>query len=172
MKESIRIGYPNRIHHNQPCTLRSSWYHAWLTHREVQIIIVSKALYSIQYYVLQWHESFAEYIGDMGFFMCKLEPDICIRHNRNIYEYISVYVDNLEISTRDTNIFMDALENKYKSNIKGTRTISFHIGCDFFRDINGVLCFSTHKYIYKMDQTYMTMFCTMPKIYKYSRYPL
>ena len=74
--------------------------------------------------------------------MCKLEPDIWIRQNGDIYEYIVVYVNDLEIAARETNILMGALKNRYKFNLKGTRPISFHLGCDFFRKSNGVLCFA------------------------------
>ena len=62
---------------------------------------------------------------------------------------------------------MDALEEKYKFNPMETGPISFHPGCDFFRDSHGVLCFAPHKYIGKMVQTYMNMFGTNPKLHKY-----
>ena len=61
---------------------------------------------------------------------------------------------------------MDALENKYKFNIKVTGPISFHLGFYLFRDSNGVLCFSSHKYIYNLFHTYMVMFGTKTKLHK------
>ena len=67
---------------------------------------------------------------------------------------------------------MGALKNRYKFNLKGTRPISFHLGCDFFRGSNGVLCFAPYKYIENMVQTYMTMFGTNPKLHKSVRDPL
>ena len=54
----------------------------------------------------------------MGFFMCKLEPDIWIRQNGYIYEYIYVYIDDLELAAKDSKILINALENKYTLNLK------------------------------------------------------
>ena len=107
-----------------------------------------------------------------GIFSCKLEPDIWICQNGYIYEYISVYVDYLSIAEREPKSLVVALENKYKSKLNVTGPISFHIGCDFFRYSNGVLCFTPHKYIYKMVQTYMTMFGSNPKLNKAVKPPL
>ena len=50
--------------------------------------------------------------------MCKLEPDIWIRQNGYIYEYIYVYIDDLELAAKDSKILINALENKYKLNLK------------------------------------------------------
>ena len=89
-----------------------------------------------------------------------MEPDIWIRQNGDIYEHISIYADDLSISVKYPKSLMYALEKKYKFKLKGTGTISFHLGYDFFRNSNGVLCFPTHKYFGKMVQTHMTMFGT------------
>jgi hypothetical protein len=43
--------------------------------------------------------------------------------------------------------FVDVLEQKHKFKLKGTGTIAFHLGCDFFRDDEGVLCMAPKKYI-------------------------
>ena len=67
---------------------------------------------------------------------------------------------------------MNSLENKYKFNFKEKGQILFHLGCDFVRDSNGVLCFVPHKHTYNMVHTYMNMFFTKPKLQKYVRYPL
>ena len=37
------------------------------------------------------------------------------------------------------------------------------MGCDFFRDEDGTLCFSPKKYIEKMIEGYITMFGTKPR---------
>ena len=58
----------------------------------------------------------------MLFFPCKLEPDIWMRHNRYIYEYITVYIDDLEIAARDPKILMGAIQNRY--NLIGSICIS------------------------------------------------
>ena len=122
--------------------------------RKGHIIIVAKASYVLWYSVLWWHERFSNSFRDMVLFMWKLELDIWIRQNGYIYEYIDVYVDDLAIAARYPKSITDELENKYKFNLKVTGPISFHFGCDLFRDSNCVLCFVPHKYIDKMFQTY------------------
>ena len=52
---------------------------------------------------------------------------------------------------------------EYKFKLKGTGPISYHLGCDFFRDEDNTLCFSPKKYINKMIDGYMTLFKSKPK---------
>ena len=54
----------------------------------------------------------------------------------NIFPHIST---PSQFSERDPQRLMDALEIKYKFELKGTGPISFNIECDIFRDSNGVL---------------------------------
>ena len=64
---------------------------------------------------------------------CKAEPDIWMRKNGEIYEYIAVYIDDLAITAKDPKGLCELLINKYKYKLKGTGPISFHLGCDFQR---------------------------------------
>ena len=43
---------------------------------------------------------------DLGFFPCKAEPDIWLRRNGDIYEYVDVYVDDLAIAAKDPKIYV------------------------------------------------------------------
>ena len=47
------------------------------------------------------------------------------------------------------------LIDKYKFKLKGTGPISFHLGCEFVRDKEGVLCLRPRKYIDRMVATYV-----------------
>jgi hypothetical protein len=78
----------------------------------------------------------------MGFTPSKAEPDIWMQQNGNIYEYIGVYVDDLAFIAKDPREIVNMLEGKYKFKLKGTGSISFHLGMGFSRDDNGVLCLS------------------------------
>lgn len=78
------------------------------------------------------HERFADWLRDMGFEPCKSEPDIWMRHKKNLYEYIGVYVDNLIIEAIDTKYITDTLIIKYKFKLKGTGPIKYYLGCEFF----------------------------------------
>ena len=54
------------------------------------------------------------------------------------------------------------LTNKYKFKVKGTGPISFHLGCDFTRDDDGVLCMHPKKYINRMVDSFERMFGRKP----------
>ena len=100
---------------------------------------------------------------ELGFFPCKVEPDIWLRRNGDIYEYIAVYVNDLAIAARNPKEICDTLMKKYKFKLKGTGPISFHLGCDFFRDKDGVLCMAPKKDIEKMVKAYERLFGEKPK---------
>ena len=68
-----------------------------------------------------------------------------MRRNGDIYEYVAVYVDDLAINAKNPEGLRELLVSKYKYKLKGTGPISFHLGCDFFRDKNGVLCMAPKK---------------------------
>ena len=58
-----------------------------------------------------------------------------IRNNQhNIYEYVAVYVDDLDIAMKDCDEFISVLQDKYKFKLKGAGKITYHLGMDFFRD--------------------------------------
>ena len=131
--------------------------------REGHTMVISKALYGLRSSGLRWHEKLAIILKKLNFFPCKAEPDIWMRKNHDVYEYIAVYVDDLAICARNPKEITDALEFTYKFKLKGTGEIKYHLGCDFFRDELGVLCFSPKKYIDKMVDGYLSMFGNKPK---------
>ena len=55
------------------------------------------------------------------------------------------------------------LKDVHKFNLKGSGAISYHLGCDFFRDEEGRLCYVPRKYIEKMEDTYFRLFGSKPK---------
>ena len=82
-----------------------------------------------------------------GFKPCKMEPDIWMRRNGDIYEYVAVYVDNLAFALKDPKEFVENLKTKHGFKLKGTGLLDFHLGANFERDPDGVLCMSPKKYI-------------------------
>ena len=130
---------------------------------EGHMMIIVKALYGLRTSGLRWHERFADCLRDMGFEPSKSEPDIWMRRNGDIYEYIAVYVDDLAIAAKDPSSIIEILQDVYKFKLKGTGPITFHLGCDFFRDSDGVLCMAPKKYIDKMISQYERMFGCKPK---------
>ena len=60
------------------------------------------------------------------------------------------------------------LEKKHKFKLKGTSPLEFHLGADFFRDEEGVLCMAPKKYIERMIKTYELTFGQKPTTNVYS----
>ena len=131
--------------------------------REGHILIIHKALYGLRSSGARWHDKFSDCLRELAFDPCKAEPDIWIRRNGNIYEYVAVYVDDLAIVMKDPQGFADTLTKKYKFKLKGTGPISFHLGMDFDRDEDGTLCIAPRKYIEKMIANYERMFGETPR---------
>ena len=99
-----------------------------------------------------------------GFFPCKAEPDIWMRPAGDHYEYVAVYVDDLAFAVDNPQQFVDNLCNKHNFNLKGTGPISYHLGANFSRDKDGILCMSPKKYITeRLASSYLTMFGEKPR---------
>jgi len=129
------------------------------------LLIIRKALYGLRSSGKRWHEMLADTLRDMGFTPSRAEGDIWMRKSEDgkIYEYIAVYVDDLAIAARDPMGLCNLLMKKYNYKLKGTGPIAFHLGCDFFRDVEGVLCFAPKRYIDKMVDSYERMFGEKPR---------
>ena len=98
----------------------------------------------------------------MNFEPCKAEPDIWMRRAGDHYEYIGVYVDDLCIVSKNPQEITDTLVNTYEFKLKGTGKITFHLGCDFERDEDGILCIKPLKFIEKMEDAYYKHFGSRP----------
>ena len=130
---------------------------------EGHTLIIQKALYGLRSSGLRFHERLADVLRDMGFIPSRAEPDIWMIDKGDHYEYIAVYVDDLLVVSRDPGSLIDVLLKKYKFKLKGTGPISYHLGCDFFRDDDGNLCYAPRKYIEKMLANYQRIFGQMPR---------
>lgn len=129
------------------------------------ILIIDKALYGLRSSGKRWHERFADCLRKEGFESCKIEPDLWIRpaEDKSCYEMIAVYVDDLAFGMKDPKKFLSVLENKYQFKLKGSGSISFHLGCDFERDTDGTLCMVPKQYINRLVSQYERMFGCKPK---------
>jgi hypothetical protein len=133
---------------------------------EGHTLVIFKALYGLRTSGLRWSEKFSLCLRDMGFFPSLADPCIWMRRVDDHYEYIAVYVDDLAIASKAPNDIIRALTEDYKFKLKGTGPIEFHLGCDFFRDKEGVLCFAPRKYIDKLVASYERMFGSKPNTTK------
>ena len=96
----------------------------------------------------------------MGYEPSKTDPDVWIKHVDDHWEYIAIYVDDLAIISKDPKSIILVLTDPDRTNFKIKRDgpIKFHLGCNFFCNNNGVLCFAPHKYVDKMCSDYLHMF--------------
>jgi hypothetical protein len=129
-------------------------------------LVIFKALYGLRSSGLRWLERFSLCLRDMGFSASFADPCIWIRRAGDHYEYIAVYVDDLAIASKNPADIIRALTEDHQFKLKGTGPIEFHLGCDFFRDEEGVLCFAPRKYIDKLIMSYERMFGSKPKTNK------
>jgi len=131
--------------------------------REGHVLIISKALYGLHSNGLRWSECLADVLREMGYFTSKSEKDIWMCGKGDHYKYIAVYVDDLMIASKDPDSIIKMLMEKYHFKLKGTGPTKFHLGCDFFRDEEGVLCYAPKKHIEKILENYRRIFGTWPK---------
>jgi hypothetical protein len=101
----------------------------------------------------------------MGFTPSKAEADIWMRENNGLYEYIAVYVDDLLIAARNPEEIVNKLQEQHKFKLKGVGSLTYHLGCDYFRDNDGTLCYGPRKYISKILDQYQNMFGCKPREY-------
>ena len=94
----------------------------------------------------------------MGFKISKADNDVWMRRTDDVYEYIAVYVDDLCIAAKDPRSITEKLKNLYGYKLKGVGEMKFHLGCDYYRDPDGVLRSGPKGYIDKMVEGFKMMF--------------
>jgi len=99
----------------------------------------------------------------MGFFVSKAEKDIWMRDKGDHCEHIAVHVDDLLIASKDPDSIVKLLTETHQFKLKGTGPVEFHLGCDFFRDEEGVLCWGPKKHIEKILDNCRRICGTWPK---------
>lgn len=132
---------------------------------EGHTLVIYKALYGLRSSGLCWHQRFADVLRSLNFVPCKSENDIWMRPTSDTYEYIAVYVDDLLIAAKDPSSITKVLEEQHLFKLKGTGPLQYHLGCDYFKDDFGTLCFGPRKYIAKMIDQFERMYGFKPKEY-------
>jgi hypothetical protein len=67
------------------------------------------------------------------------------------------------IAARDPGEITRTLEKAHKVKLKGVGPLTYHLGCDYFRDKDGTLCYGPQKYIAKIMEQFENMFGCKPK---------
>jgi hypothetical protein len=131
--------------------------------REGHLLIIHKALYGLRSSGKEFGDLLASCLKQLGFFPSKAEPEVFMRESDGIYEYVATYVDDLCFVVRDPEAFLLQLQSDpYNFKLKGSGPMSFHLGCGFERDEEGVLSMNPAKYIDKMMDGYEQMFGSKP----------
>ena len=130
---------------------------------EGHLLIVYKALYGLRSSGKQFGDLLATCLRELGFIPSRAEPQIFMRRNGDLYEYIATYVDDLCLVMKDPKGFLELLQGEpYSFKLKGSGPMAFHLGCGFERDKMGTLCMDPIKYIEKMMQGYKQLFGKLP----------
>ena len=130
---------------------------------EGNVLVINKALYELKSSVLRWYEKLTDTLCDMDFYPSKGENDVWMRRNGEVYEYIAYYVDDLYIAAKDPKEITDTLQQKYGYKLKCTGPITYHLGCDYFRDKENNLCYAPKNYIETMILDFQHLFFSKPK---------
>ena len=130
---------------------------------EGHTMIVVKALYGTKTGGIRWWERFSKVLCKMGFYPSKAEDDIWMRDMGDHYEYITRYVDDLTMISRNPQELLRILCEEHHFKLKGNELIRYHLGSNFSRDEKGVVCMSPTKYIKHMMDNYICMFVSALK---------
>ena len=87
--------------------------------REGRHLIISKVLYGLKSSSLPWWDRLSIVLHKMGFFPSKVEDDTWMKENKELYKYISRYVDDLAVISNDPNYIIEELSGKYNFTLKG-----------------------------------------------------
>ena len=135
--------------------------------RKGHLLVIVRAIYGLRSSGARWHDRFFDVLKEMGWTPCKLEKDVWLKRVGDHYEYIATYVDDLLIASKNPKAITDELMERFKFKLKGTGPLTFHLGCDYFRDEEGTLCVSPRKYIGRFLDSFKRLFGHEPcKKYK------
>jgi hypothetical protein len=81
-----------------------------------------------------------------------------MRDNGSLYKHIDVHVDELLIAARDPISLFQKLQEKRKFKLKGVGSLTYHLGCNYFHNMDGTLCYGPRKYNDKVMGQYENMF--------------
>ena len=135
--------------------------------RKGHLLVITRALYGLRTSGARWHDRFYDVLRAMGWTPCKSEQDVWMKRVDDHWEYIATYVDDLLIASKNPKAITDELMGRFKFKLKGTGPLTFHLGCDYYRDEYGVLCVSPRKYIERFLESFERIFGEKPnKKYK------
>jgi len=67
------------------------------------------------------------------------------RCDTNHHEYLATYLDDFMIATMDPESIINILTDYCRFKSKGTGPLHYHLGRDYYHEINDILCISPKK---------------------------
>ena len=127
---------------------------------EGHILVMDKALYGTKIAGACWHDHLFDLLKKIGFNPSKADPDVWMRpaEDNSCYEYIAVYIDDLDISVKDPKKITDDLQSKHHFKLKGAGPLTHHLRSTYMRDPDGTLVVDPTKYVEKILEEYECTF--------------
>ena len=66
-----------------------------------------------------------------------------------------MYVDDLCIAAQDPKEIINILKSKHNLKVKGDGLLTYHLGADYFQDLDGAMVSQPKKHIEKLKETYV-----------------
>jgi hypothetical protein len=110
-----------------------------------RVLIIIKALYGLRTSGAAWHAEAADTLRALGFWQSKAGNDIWMREQSDHYEYVTIFVDDLLVFSRNAREVIDVFECLY--GVKGVGFPEYYNGGDVYEDEDGKLCLSAKTYI-------------------------
>ena len=110
--------------------------------------IIEKTIYGLCWSGLQFHECLSNVLQGFDFTRSHVDPEVWMHDAGDAWEYIVVYVDDIDVAMKDPKRFLDELQDpdKVGFKMKGVGLPTYHLGADFFRDDDGTLCLGSWTY--------------------------
>ena len=126
--------------------------------------IIDKALYGLRSSGLRFHERLSTVLRQFGFHRSKVDPDVWMRDLNDMWELIVVYVDDIIAAMNDPQSFFDELQGPNVGfTMKGVGSPTYHLGVDFFRDDDGMLCMGAQTYANQLCAAFESLYGEQPK---------
>ena len=120
------------------------------------------ALYELRSSGARWAERLADSLRKLGFILSYADPAIWMRDMGDHYEYISVWVDDMMIASKNPKAIVDELSKEYT--LKGVGPPKYYLGADMERinEPEKVFTMGSGTYIDKCLTIYEQLFGELP----------
>ena len=82
----------------------------------------------------------------------------------DIYEYVVMYIDDLLAIMKDPKSFFDVLEsNVHNYKLKNVGPPKYHLGADYFHDMDGTLCMGAQTYVKCLLKNFELLYGELPQ---------